>query len=62
MSQEAVRVVVGALAEAEAEGSLEQGVLLGSKASSGDMSLLQPGLEGVGRGDHRSPSSFGLED
>lgn len=62
MSQEAIGVVVGALAEAEAKGSLEQGVLLVRKASRGDLSLLQPGLEGVGRGDHGSPSSYGPED
>ena len=49
-------VVIGALALAEAEGGLEQGVLLGVEAVLGEAGLGPPGFVGVGRDRHESPS------
>src|SRR5205807_10429797 len=56
MAEDTAGVIIGALALAEAEGGLEQGLLLGAEAVFGEVGLCQPGLEGVSSRHHESPS------
>src|SRR3954452_23445015 len=56
VAQEATGIVVGALRLAEAESAVEQRLLLGREALFGDLRLLQPNGECVGRCHHESAS------